>query len=189
VKTYRLWLLVLAYMLYWGMATYMVLAHQVVFVEDAGYDSMYAASAFGLFGLFMAVGQLLGFLSDRMGREPAFTLATILCILGLVILLSIQHTSRPWILYFYSVCFGLGAGFVVPALTAGTADIFHGRHFGAIHGMLLLGMGIGGGVGPWLGGFLFDLWGSYTFAFIVCMVAYAFACIAFWIAAPRKGNR
>jgi cyanate permease len=50
-------------------------------------------------------------------------------------------------------------------------------------------MGVGGVIGPWLGGYIHDVTGSYTSAFILCMAAFALAGIAFWVAAPRNAAR
>jgi len=189
VRTYQLWLLVLAFMLYFGVGNYLVLAHQVAFAEDIGYSGMIAASVFGLYGIFLAVGQVSGFIADRIGREKTFTLATLLSVAGLLLLISVRDASQPWMLYAYAICFGYGAGLMVPALIAGAADLFHGRHFGAINGLLLTGMGVGGAIGPWLGGFIFDIWGSYICAFIICIIAICLACLGFWVAAPRRARR
>ena len=59
-----------------GMGGYLVLAHQVRFAEDAGYSSMFSVSIFALFRRYLIPrANLSGFLSDRMGREKAGTLA------------------------------------------------------------------------------------------------------------------
>ena len=189
MRTYHLWLLVLSHFLYWGIAAYLVLAHQVQFAEDMGYSSLFAASVFALFGLSMAAGQLSGFISDWIGREMTVTLATILAIGALVALISVRDTSQPWLLYVYAVCFGYGTGLQQPTIFAGMADIFHGRHFGTIAGLLLTGMGIGSAIGPWLGGYIYDVSGSYIGAFILCMLCLGIACIAVWVAAPRNAGR
>ena len=42
------------------------------------------------------------------------------------------------------------------------------------------------GLGPWLGGYIYDISDSYTSAFIFCLIFYCLACLAVWIAAPRK---
>jgi len=47
-------------------------------------------------------------------------------------------------------------------------------------------MGIGGSLGPWLGGFLHDLFGSYQAAFGIAMLSFALSALAFVIAAPRR---
>jgi len=69
LRSSQLWLLVVSYALYWGVANYLVLAHQVRFAEDAGYSSMFSVSIFALFGVTLFLGQSCGFLSDRLGRE------------------------------------------------------------------------------------------------------------------------
>ena len=187
--TYQLWLLMLSYFLFWGIGTYLVITHQVKFAEDVGYSSTFAASIFALFGIFQIGGQLSSGISDLIGREKTITLACTLMIVALIALVSVKDTSQPWLLYFYAVLFGYGCGFFTPAMTAGAADIFHGKHFGAIAGILLTGMGIGGVIGPWLGGHIHDITGSYTSAFILCMAAFALSCLAFWVAAPRNAAR
>jgi MFS family permease len=189
MKTYQLWLLMLSNFLYWGIAVYLVLAHQVQFAEDMGYSSLFAASVFALFGFSVAAGQLSGFISDWIGREMTITFATILAIGALVALISVGDTSQPWLLYVYAVCFGYGAGLQTPTIFASMADIFHGRHFGTIAGLLLTGMGMGSAIGPWLGGYIYDVSGSYIGAFILCMLCLGLACIAIWVAAPRNAGR
>jgi hypothetical protein len=77
--TYRLWLMVLSFSLYWGVGAYLVLAHL-----DAGYSSMFSASVFGLFGILVAGGEACGFISDWIGREKTITLAAILSVGALV---------------------------------------------------------------------------------------------------------
>jgi MFS family permease len=187
--TYQLWFLVLSQSLFWGVGGYLVLAHQVKFTGDAGYSSMFSASIFGLLGIFFAGGQASAFISDRIGREKTITLAAILSIGSLVVLLSVKDTSQPVLLYVYAICFGYGGGLFSPTIFAGTADIFHGRHYGGIAALLLTGMGVGAAIGPWLGGYIYDISGSYSGAFLVCIVCFSLACIAVWIAAPRNAGK
>jgi len=189
LRDYRLWLIALAYMLYMGIANYLVVAHQVVFFLDLGYDSIFAASIAGSVGIFAALGALSGFLSDRIGRERIFTACCVLSIVSLLILLSLEDASNPWALYIFVLSFGFPMGLFSPALIAGAADLFYGKHFGTVNGILFMGFGIGGAIGPWLGGYIFDIAGNYSIAFIACIAAYTIACICFWIAAPRKAKK
>ena len=176
-------------MLYWGVASYMILAHQVRLAEDVGYSSSFAASIFGFSGIFIALGMVSGFLGDRLGRERAFTLATFSSLGSMLILITVQDNTQPWMLYIYAALFGFGAGLVSPAIAAGCADIFHGKHFGVIYGVVVAGEGVGGALGPWLGGFIHDITGSYFSAIIVCIVAYCIACLCMWVAAPRRARK
>ncbi len=187
LRSSQLWLLVFSYALYWGIAGYLVLAHQVRFAEDAGYSSIFSVSIFALFGVTVFLGQMSGFLSDRVGREKAATVASALSILAMVALLSVRDHSQPWLLYVYSICYGYGGGLFTPTIFAGSADIFYGRYYGTVSGLLLTGMRVGAVFGPWLGGYIFDVTGSYRPAFVLCMACIAISCLSLWIAAPRKG--
>jgi sugar phosphate permease len=186
LRSPRLWLLVLSYALCWGVANYMILAHQVRFLEDAGFSSLHSSSTLALFGIMVCTGQATGFVSDWIGREKAMTAATSASLMGITALLLIRDASQPWLLYVFGVCCGYGAGLATPTTFAASADIFHGRHFGTVGGFLLAGMGMGGILGPWFGGFLHDLSGNYTCAFILCMACVVASCLLLWIAAPRR---
>ena len=164
----------------------MVLAHQVKFAQDIGYSSKFAASIFGLFGVSMVAGQLSASISDRIGREWVLVTGCFLSILSVFALTQVQDTSSSWLLYLYSLGFGYGSGLQAPMVFVGASDLFAGKHFGAINGMILAGMGIGGSFGPWLGGFLYDLFGSYQYAFGIAMLCFALSALAFVIAAPRQ---
>jgi MFS family permease len=189
LKTYRLWFLVLAQICYWGIGNYLVLAHQIKFAVDIGFSSMLATSVFALFGIASIVGQIASFISDRIGREKTITLAAALAIGALFALISVTDTSRLWLLYFYAACSGFATGMFSPTIFVGTADIFHGKNIGAISAMILMGTGVGGAIGPWLGGYIYDVTGSYHDAFIISIIAFAVACICVWIAAPRNAKK
>ncbi len=93
------------------------------------------------------------------------------------------------LLYLYAACFGCGAGLYSPAIFVSAADIFHGKNFGVISGLLLTGMGIGGLIGPWIGGYIYDVTGIYDGAFVPCIVCLGLSCIAAWVTAPRRVKR
>jgi MFS family permease len=188
-KTRQLWLLVFTEFCFWGVGGYMVLAHQVKFAEDAGYSSTLAASVFALYGVVSIVGQLCSSVSDRIGREKTVTVAATLSIIALIALISVRDTSKPWLLYVYAISSGFSTGLFSPSIIVGTADIFRGRNIGTISALLMTGVGLGGAIGPWLGGYIYDLKGSYNIAFIISMTAYAVGCVSFWMAAPRHADR
>jgi MFS family permease len=189
LRTHNLWLFIFSDSCYWGFGNYLVLAHQIKFAQDAGYSGLVAASVFGLFGIVSMVGQVAASISDKIGREATVLIAAALSIGGLVALISVKDTSQPWLLYFYATSSGLGTGLFSPNIVVGTADIFRGRNIGAISAMLLTGVGVGGAIGPWLGGYIYDIRGSYSLAFIIAMAAFAAAGISYWVAAPRHAAR
>tara|TARA_B100001245_G_scaffold149802_1_gene112025 strand:+ start:2005 stop:3297 length:1293 start_codon:yes stop_codon:yes gene_type:complete len=185
-RTYQLWLLVLCQTLFWGVGCYILLAHQSKFAQDMGYNAMVAASTFGFFGISMVIGQISASISDKIGREPTLVLGCVVAIASVFILTLIRDATNPWMLYAYAIGFGFGAGLQAPTIFVGASDLFTGRHFGAINGMILGGMGVGGAAGPWVGGYIHDLFGSYRYAFGLSMLCFAVSAIAFVIAAPRR---
>jgi len=187
--TYQLWLIVFADFCYWGIGNYLVLAHQIKFAEDAGYDSLLATSVFALFGFVSILGQVGAFISDLIGREKTGLIAVCLHLAGFAALLMVRDTSQPWLLYIYATCAGFATGMFSPAIIAGAADIFHGKNVGTLSALVLTGVGFGGAIGPWLGGYIYDVTGSYSIAFIISMAAVGVAGISLWIAAPRHAGR
>jgi len=189
IKTHQLWLMIFSMLFYWGIGCYMILGHQVKLVEDAGYSGMFAASIFALFGIVMVFGQFASAVSDWIGRELIVYFAFVLTIIGLLALLLVKDTSSPWQLYIYAICFGFGGGLYSPTVFVGAADIYHGRCFGAISGLILAGLGVGGALGPWISGYLHDVWGSYDIAIYSSMASFILALITFLLAAPRKASK
>jgi sugar phosphate permease len=189
LRTPQLWLLVLYFFLFWGITCFLVLSHQIKYAEDVGYNATFAVSVFALYGLAMLAGQFSGVMSDRIGREKTMLISSTSAVAGLLCLISVRDTSASWLLYAYALSFGYGAGLSTIVVFAGTADIFHGKHYGTASGIMLFGMGMGGSIGPWIGGYLYDTYRSYDYAFILCMACIVLGSISYWIAAPRHANR
>ncbi|NLE94995.1 MAG: MFS transporter [Dehalococcoidia bacterium] len=158
-----------------GFAQQVTIAHQVYFLQDVGYAPMVAASMFGVFGVAFASGNLSSPLSDRYGRVP-FVIAGCLSTAGSVLLLRITPNPDSAIIpLLFAFASGWGLGVVPPACFAAMVDRFHGRNYGSIHGTMILFISLGGAVGPWLGGQLHDISGSY---FSVFTLVQAFLIVA-----------
>jgi MFS family permease len=66
------------------------------------------------------------------------------------------------------------------------AEIFEGRHYGAVFGTLMLSAIGGGAAGPWLTGLIHDRTGSYALAFWISLAMCFLSALAIWRAAPGK---
>jgi MFS family permease len=175
------WLLFIARTLA-SMGNQVIVTHQVAHTVDVGYSTVFAASIFGLMGVISIGGRILfGYLADIMNRQMVFTWVQVISAVGIFALLMLHDTTRPWLLYTYAVCYGLGQGSRALVLSAISADIFHGKHFGVIFGYFTFSIGLGGAIGAWLGGFLFDLNHNYTIAFwvsLACLIISVFIVLA-----------
>ena len=171
------WLLFIARTLA-SLGNQVIVTHQIAHAVDVGYSKVFAASIFGLMGVVSIGGRILfGYLADVMNRQMVFTWVQIISAFGIFALLAMHDASMPWLLYTYAICYGLGQGSRALVLSAISADIFHGRHFGAIFGYFTFSIGLGGAIGAWLGGFLFDLTHSYAVAFwasLACLIVSVF---------------
>lgn len=186
VATRRFWILFVGWIFIWGIGVSLTLTHLVAFAVDQGYSRAFGAWIYGLYGGIFALSNGFGFISDRVGREVAITIGISLAAAGVTMLILNRGNDTVWLMYLFSLLFGTGIGITSPALTASAADIFQGKHFGSIYGTIVLGFGVGGAIGPWLGGLVFDSVGNYIPAFAVVLMVMAGALACFWIAAPRK---
>jgi len=169
-----------------GFTNNMLVLHQAAHVVDAGYTPSLAASIVGLVGLLRSGGGiLLGLLSDRMGREIAYSFGSSAALVGILFLLLVRNTTSLWMLYAFVILFGFGFGSVGPIFAATTADLFPGNWLGRIMGTFSIGWGIGGALGAYLGGYFCDHLGNYTLPFVLAMISIILGVIGVWIAAPR----
>lgn len=186
LKTVRFWAMVVNLMAF-AFSLYAVMMHQVQYAKDVGFSLTTASSAFALVGLMGTVGKFgWGFLSDYIGREMTYTLGASCNILAVLMLMSVTDPSQLWLLYAFSLLFGLSYGIAQPLITAAMADLFQGPTLGRIFGSAGIGVAIGGALGPVFSGYLFDTTGSYHVAFTVAIASVALAAVAMWVASPRK---
>ena len=166
---------------------YMVQVHQTKYLLEVGFDPTRAAFALGLVGLFSIAGQIgLGHLSDRIGREWAWTIGGFGFVACYLTLLLLPAHPTAAMLYTMVACQGLIGYGLASVFGAIPAEIFHGRHFGTIFGTLNLGGNAGAACGPWLAGAVYDWTGSYTGAFWVAIAASLVSMLAIWAASPRR---
>ena len=187
LRTGRFWCFAAAFFLT-PVSNFMVTTHQVAHLVEVGLDPRRAAAAFGVVGLLSGVGRIaFGTLSDRWGRVPSALLSYAATAGGTLALLLLAPGSPEWLLWAYVLPFGLTLGARGPIVAALTADVYRGRSYGAVLGLITFGNRLGSAIGPWLGGAIHDLTGSYRVAFATSIVALSLAAGAF--TAAGRGRR
>lgn len=165
-----------------SMGNQIIVTHQIAYAVDVGFSKLFAAAVFGFMGICSIFGRIFfGYLADRIKREAAFTWVQVVSALGIVALMLLKDGSLPELLYAYAIFYGLGQGSRALVLSAISSDIFLGKSFGAILGYFTLSIGIGGATGSWLGGFIYDVTGSYTSAFGIAIVCFIVSVVAVWV--------
>lgn len=189
MKTTRFWSLLLfpALMVF---GVYIVIVHHVKYLVDLGVDRTWAASLFAVTGALSAVFRIFwGWLSDRIGREMTLTLGGFSFSLGILSLILFQKNPSPFLLSLFAFFFGAGWGSTAPMFMSIAGDLYRGRHFGLIYGLLEGMIGIGAAVGSWLAGYLFDQTQSYLGAFSLAILSCVISVLLAWHVAPRKFRR
>ncbi|MPZ78731.1 MAG: MFS transporter [Deltaproteobacteria bacterium] len=175
------WLLFTARVLA-SLGNQVIVTHQVAHAVDVGYPKIFAASIFGIMGVVSILGRVgFGYLSDVMRREVVYTWVQLVSAVGTLALMATTDNSLPILLYIYAVFYGLGQGSRALVLSAISIDVFKGKNFGAIFGYFTLSVGIGGAIGAWLGGYLFDVTHSYKIAFSISLACLIISIIVVWM--------
>lgn len=168
-------------------AWYAVQVHQTKYLIEAGFDADTAALALGLVGLFGIVGQIgIGALSDRIGRERAWSIALLGyagCYGALLMMAADPSELLMYAMVMLQGAFGYGIAALYGVIPA---DIFAGRRFASIFSVMTLGGNLGAGAGPWLVGSFYDVTGSYGPGFTVCLALSFVSLGCIWMASPRK---
>jgi MFS family permease len=186
MTTKQFWLLGLSFFL-GAFAVHSILTHHVAFLIDQGVEKLTASSIVGILGIVSVGGKIFwGVLSDRIGRENTYTAGIICLTLGISFLILYDISPRFFLPYSYAFFFGMGYAATATLSPLIAADFFSGHAYGSIFGTLFILNGIGGALGAWFAGFLYDRIGSYIPSFIIMIVFSLLGCLSIWWAAPRK---
>jgi len=186
VRTSRFWWLFLSYMtsLY---TWYAVQVHQTKYLGEIGFVPGVAAYALGLVGLTGSVGQItLGHLSDRIGREWVWTISCLGFASCYALLFAMQWYPTPLFLYLMVATQGLLGYGMASVQSAIQLELFQGRQYGTISGVLSMAASFGAASGPWVTGVLYDRMGNYQLAFGLGIIMSLLSLVCIWFAAPRK---
>jgi MFS family permease len=166
---------------------YIVLVHHVKFLVDIGIDKMTAAFIFALTGFISTFFRIFwGWLSDHIGREKTYTIGIFFICIGVGSLILLDILPEKLFVYSFLIFFGIGWGVTAPMFMSVAADLFKGKMFGLIYGIVEGGIGIGGAFGAWVAGYIFDTTQTYQGAFALAIIVFILSCLFIWLAAPRK---
>lgn len=172
--TRRFWLLLLTYAIC-GLDDFFVSTHIVAFAQDKGIDTLLAGNLLALMGLVAMIGVLWsGVWCDKRGVLFPMLVCFVLRIAAFGLIMIDQ--SKLSVLVF-TLVFGLTFMMTAPLTVIAARNAFGNRHLGTICGFAIMVHHAFGGLGAWLGGYVFDANGSYDRAFAVMLVS---ALVATW---------
>jgi len=135
--------------------------HLPAYIVDIGLSPEVGAWSLGLIGLFNIAGSLLsGWCGQVMSKKKA--LAFIYAARAVVILVFISSPISPMMIYLFSAVMGLLWLATVPLTTGLIAQTQGIKFLATLAGMVFMSHQIGGFMGAWLGGRIYDLYQDYT---------------------------
>ena len=159
-----------------GFQITLVATHIPGYMQDRGLGGWSATIILALIGLFNIVGTLgMGYLASKYSKR---------------ILLSILYFSRAIIIsififlppsLFTSIFFGITFGILwlstVPPTNGIVAQIFGTKYLSTLFGIVFLSHQFGSFAGALLGGYFYDLYGSYDYAWYIAILLSIFATL------------
>jgi MFS family permease len=167
MRTSQFWLLCGAY-LGFGLFLQAVMVHIVPHTIVLGIPSAAAATVLVFIGGFNILGKVaIGGVADRIGNKSALIISFVLTTAALAWLLV---ANERWMFYLFAALFGIAYGGLAALPAPVVADLFGLSSHGVIFGVIVFLLTIGGALGPVLAGGIFDVRGSYDWAFVTCLV-------------------
>lgn len=160
--------------------------HTVSYAVGCGLSVTAAVTIYSMEGAAGLGGRLLfGLLGDRYGAKPVLVAGLAIQALAAVAYLAVERLGG-----FYAVAFvfGLAYGGTMPLYASLAREAFPPRILGGVIGAMTMLSGLGMALGPLLGGWLFDRYGSYAWMYIGSLML-GLAAAAVVTRFPRSPSR
>jgi MFS family permease len=186
LRTARFWILgTLLFCFSWALTSIEV--HLAPYATDINISPAGAANVVAVLAGFSMVGFIsIGFLSEKKGVRFAVIVYLAIMTLSLVQLLLVRGLVP---LYVFAIVFGIGHGGIVTVMASLTANLFGVKQIGSLFASVSCISAIGRVVGPVVSGNIFDRTGSYTLAFIICIIFAAVALVMSFALHQRKARQ
>ncbi len=162
-----------------GFQVAFITAHFPAYLGDIGIDARYAVIAMALIGFFNVIGSLASGVIGQRYSKPYF-LAWIYLARSLAVTLFLLLPQSPASVIVFAIVMGLLWLSTVPPTNALVAIMFGTRHLGMLGGIVFLSHQVGSFLGVWMGGYLYDKFGSYDAVWWFGVALGIFAAIVHW---------
>jgi MFS family permease len=159
-----------------GFQITMVATHIPGYMQDKGLGGWSATIILALIGLFNIVGTLgMGYLGTKYSKKLLlsilyFSRAVVICIF--IFLPPSIYTA-----IFFGITFGMLWLSTVPPTNGIVAQIFGTKYLSTLFGIVFLTHQFGAFAGALLGGYFYDIYGSYDYAWYIAIVLSLFATL------------
>ena len=162
-----------------------IMAHIVIHATGLGISAASATTILVAIGGVSIAGRvIMGGIADRIGNKLALIISFTIMSASFLWLVVAQEM---WMFYLFGFAFGLAYGALAPLLSPMVAELFGLSSHGAIFGVIFLGGTIGEAAGPVVAGRIFDVTGSYQWAFLLCAAISVIGIILSLLLRPTNG--
>ncbi len=185
--------------IYWGLAQvffctsigmFAIVVQLVVFLIDAGFSPLAAATTFGILGMLSSISIMgSGVIADRFGIRRTVTASFAGTATGMLLLIGLTAWPSLPLLIAFVLMFGLCMGTRGPIISSICARHFAGPKVATIYGTIYSMNALGAAFGSLMGGVLHDWSGGYRVGLCFSLVFIALAVLPFWTVAALKNYR
>lgn len=156
-----------------------MLTHLPSYLVDQGANAAYGAIALSLIGLGNIVGTAVcGVLGGRYRKK--FVLSVLYILRAVVMTAFLVLPMTPTTIVIFSLSLGLLWLGTVPLTSGLVADIFGVKYMATLFGFVFFSHQMGAFAGAWLGGYVFDMTGSYQPVWVVGIVLGVVSALLHW---------
>ncbi len=176
---HRSYLLLVSGFFVCGFQVAFITAHFPAYISDIGIDARYAVIALSLIGFFNIIGSLAAGYIGQHYSKPMFL---VWIYLGRSVLVTafLLLPQTPATVITFSVVMGLLWLSTVPPTNALVAIMFGTKYLATLGGLVFLSHQIGSFLGVWLGGYLYDIHGTYDTVWWLGVALGVCAAIVHW---------
>jgi OFA family oxalate/formate antiporter-like MFS transporter len=187
LRTGRFYLLWLMFVLS-ASAGLMIIMHVAIIAKEQAHVDRWGFWLVALLALCNTLGRLVsGLVSDKIGRSRTMLLAFLLQALNMF---AFCYYTTPALILFGAAFTGICYGGIFTLFPSTIADSYGIRHLGVNYGLLFTAFGVAGVTGPYLGGKLRDIVGSYALSYTIsALMLLGGAALALFIQNAKAGSR
>jgi len=159
-----------------GFQITLVGTHVPGYMQDRGLGGWTATIILSLIGLFNIIGTLgIGYLGTKYSKK--ILLSILYFLRAIIIAIFIFSPPSIYMSIFFGITFGLLWLSTVPPTNGIVAQIFGTKYLSTLFGIVFFSHQVGSFAGSFLGGYFYDLYGSYDYAWYIAIVLSIFATL------------
>ena len=154
----------------------LVSAHIPTYIQERGFEIWTATAILSLIGLFNVFGTLtFGYLSGKYSKK--ILLSILYFARGIILILFLVLPTSTYV----AIGFGMLYGFLwlatIPPTNGIISQVFGTKYLATLYGLVFFSHQIGSFLGAYLGGYFYDQYGSYDYAWYLSIALSFFATI------------